>query len=97
MKKDLHLIATVDKEKELRNIIEQLATRHYDIGYGNAVVPTSWKAIDSSSVESYVSGRVEFDYNEKQRIRIPYITGFLFSCTKGTSSSYNLTWGISLS
>jgi hypothetical protein len=97
MKKNLHLTASVDKPEVLENIIEQLATRRYDIGYGNALVPTSWQAIDTSSVESYVSGTVEFDYNETQRIRIPYITCFLFSCAKGKNDPYDLKWSISLS
>ena len=79
MKKNLHLIASVDKPEVLENIIEQLATRRYDIGYGKAIVPNSWQAIDTSSVESYISGIVEFDYNATQRIRVPYITCFIFS------------------
>lgn len=97
MKKNLHLIASVDKPEVLENIIEQLATRRYDIGYGKAMVPNSWRAIDTSSVESYVSGNVEFDYNESQRIRVPYITCFLFSCTKEKNDPYDLRWSISLS
>ena len=97
MKKDLHLIASVDKPDVLESIIEQLATRRYDIGYGKAVVPTSWQAVDTSSVESYISGRVEFDYNDTQRIRIPYITCFLFSCMKEKNNPYDLRWSISLS
>lgn len=97
MKKDLHLTASVDKPEVLESIIEQLATRRYDIGYGNAIVPTAWNAIDTSSVESYISGRVEFDYNEIQRIRMPYITCFLFSCMKEKNKPYDLKWSISLS
>lgn len=97
MKKDLHLTASVDKPEALENIIEQLATRRYDIGYGNAVVPTAWNAIDTSSVEAYISGNVEFDYNKTQRIRIPYITCFLFSCMKAKNRPYDLKWSISLS
>lgn len=97
MKKELHLTASVDKPEVLENIIEQLATRRYDIGYAKATVPASWQAIDTSSVEAYLSGRIEFDYNETQRIRMPYITGFLFSCTKEKSNPYDLRWSISLS
>jgi hypothetical protein len=97
MKKNLHLIALVDKPEMLENIIEKLAARRYDIGYGKAVVPASWQVIDTSSVESYLSGRVEFDYNETQRIRVPYITCFMFSCTKEKNDPYNLRWSISLS
>jgi hypothetical protein len=97
MKKDLHLIASVDKPEVLENIIEKLAIRRYDLGYGKAAVPASWQAIDTSSIESYVSGSVEFDYNETQRIRIPFITCFLFSCTKENNDPYDLRWSISLS
>ncbi len=97
MKKDLHLIATIDKPDALENIIEQLATRRYDIGYGNAIVPAPLQAIDTSSVETYLSGKVEFDYNETHRIRIPYITAFLFSCIKEKNDPYDLMWSISLS
>ena len=97
MKKDLHLTASIDKQEVLENIIEKLATRRYDLGYGKAHVPQSWQAIDTSSVETYVSGRVEFDYNETQRIRVPYITCFLFSCTKEKNNPYELSWSFSLS
>ncbi len=97
MKKNLHLIASVDKPEVLENIIEQLATRRYDIGYGKAIVPNSWQAIDTSSVESYISGIVEFDYNATQRIRVPYITCFIFSCTKEKNDPYDLRWSFSLS
>ena len=97
MKKDLHLVASVDQPEVLENIIEKIATRRYDIGYVNAIVPNDWQALDTSSVESYMSGRVEFDYNETQRIRIPYITSFLFSCTRQKDDPYDLRWSISLS
>lgn len=97
MKKNLHLVASVDKPDLLEDLIEKLATRSYDIGYGKAVVPKSWQALDSSSVEAYICGNVEFDYNELQRIRIPYTTAFLFSCTRQKNDPYDLKWSFSLS
>lgn len=97
MKRNLHLVASVDKPDVLEDIIEKLAMRSYDFGYGKAVVPKSWQALDSSSVEAYISGHVEFDYNEIQRIRIPYTTAFLFSCTKQKNDPYDLKWSFSLS
>ena len=97
MKKNLHLVTSVDKPEIMEKLIEEMATRRNDIGYGNAAVPASWQALDTSSVESYVSGRVEFDYSEAQRIRMPYITCFLFSCTREKKDPYDLTWAISLS
>ena len=97
MKKNLHLITWVDKPEIMEKLIEQLATRRCDMGYGNALVPSSWQALDTSSVESYVTGRIEFDYNKTQRIKMPYTTCFLFSCTKEKKNPYDLKWGISLS
>jgi len=97
MKKDLNLVATVDKPEMLEDIIEQLATRHYELGYVYREVPSDWKALDPSSVETYLSGTIEFDYNETQRIRIPYITCFLFSCIKDKNKPYELNWSCSLS
>ena len=97
MKQDLHLTASIDKPEILENIIEQLATRRYDTGYGKALVPQTWRAIETSSLETYVSGKIEFDYNETQRILVPYITCFLFSCTKENNKPYTLSWSFSLS
>jgi hypothetical protein len=97
MKKDLHLTAFIEKPEILENIIEQLAASRNDMGFGKALVPKTWQALETSSIETYVSGRIEFDYNETQRIRIPYITCFLFSCTKEKNSPYDLTWSFSLS
>jgi hypothetical protein len=97
MKKNLHLTASVDKPELLEDIIEKLATRRYDTGYGKAQVPKTWQALETSSVETYMSGTVEFDYNETQRIRIPFITCFLFSCTKIKDEPYELSWSVSLS
>lgn len=97
MNKKLQLVTSVDKLEMMEKLIEELATRRYDTGYGKAVVPPSWQALDTSSVESYVTGRIAFNYNNTHRIKMPYTTCFLFSCTKETKDPYELTWAISLS
>lgn len=97
MKRNLHLSTSVDKPEILEDIIEKLAIRRSDAGYSKAKVPKFWKPIDTSSVESYISGNVEFDYNDEQRIRIPYITSFLFGCIKQGADPYDLEWSLSLS
>ncbi|HRI24515.1 MAG TPA: hypothetical protein PLZ45_07540 [Ferruginibacter sp.] len=97
MKKDLHLTASVDQPEMMENIIGQLAAREHTGSHSNNLLLPSWKAVDTSSVESYISGRIEFDYNETQRIRIPYITSFLFCCTTLRKNEYALHWSVSLS
>ena len=61
MKKDLHLTASVDQPEMMENIIEQLATRNYKPRYADNTADPAWKSINTSSVESYISGSVEFD------------------------------------
>ena len=95
MKKNLHLIAALDRPELLENMIEKLATRHNEQGYGSAQVPKTWQAIETSSIEAFVSGIVEFDYTDDLRIRIPFITCMVFSCTKANKESYDLCWSSS--
>jgi hypothetical protein len=97
MKNFLHITALVDKPELLENIVEQLAVRHYDIGYGNASVPISWRALDTSSIESYVSGNVQLTLDGEKPIKMPFISCFLFTCTKEKKDPYKLNWSFSLS
>lgn len=97
MKKDLHLTASIDHPEMMESIIEKLATHHHDTHPIGQMATPFLESINTSSVESYISGRIEFDYNETQRIRIPYITSFLFSCTTQRKNEYELSWSVSLS
>ena len=97
MNNTLHISAALDQPELLENMVEKLAYRTYDIGYGKALVPKSLQAIETSSAEIYVSGTVEFIFKKDERIRIPFITNFLFTCTKGKNDPYKLTWSMSLS
>ena len=95
MKKNLHLTAALDQPELLENMVEKLATRRYDQGYGKARVPKTWQALETSSIEAFVSGVIEFDYSDEQRIRIPFITCLVFSCTREKNSAYDLCWSAS--
>src|SRR5437870_3358944 len=97
MKKNLYITASFDKPELVENIAEKLAARRYDSGYAKARVPKKWQAIDTSSVETYVTGNIEIVFDEEPRIRMPFITCFLFSCTKGKNDPYKLDWSISFS
>ena len=97
MNTTLHIKASLDRPELLKSMVEKLAIRHYDIGYGNANVPGSHKALETSSIESYVSGNVELCMNNEETIKMPFVSCFLFTCTKEKKEEYKLNWSISLS
>jgi len=97
MKKVLQISAALDQPKLLEAIIEKLAHRRYDIGFGKEEMPQGYEADETSSTEAYVSGTVEFNYNGKEKIRMPFITCFLFTCAHGKQEPYKLNWSMSLS
>jgi hypothetical protein len=80
----------------LQDLVEELAHRKTDIGYRFEKVPTGSQAIDTSSIEAYVSGEL-FLSNTSEPINAPFDTSFLFTCIKGNSDEYALTWVSSLS
>ena len=96
MKKALHITAILDQPVLLEDLVEKLAHRRYDIGYSSAAVPSPFQAIETSSTETYVSGTVSLAVND-ELINMPFITNFLFTCTKAKNDDYKLGWGTSLS
>jgi hypothetical protein len=104
MKKNLRISASLDKPDFLEDLVERLAERRIESGYGKAKVPRGQKAMEVSSNEAYVSGDVSLSYmnenNEKEMINMPFITAFLFTCTKSGSAkktAFKLKWSASLS
>lgn len=95
MKKDLHITALIDQPDLLEDMVEKLACRRVDGGFGAKNVGT-WQMVDTSSVEKYVSGTVEYK-SGNELIRMPFITAFIFSCTKERKDIYKLNWSMSLS
>lgn len=96
MKKSLHITAIFDQPGFLETLVEKLADRRYDIGYSRALVPKDSEAIEISSTETYTSGTVAIDEND-ELIHMPFITRFLFTCTKEENAPYKLAWSSSLS
>ena|SRR5215467_16287253 len=98
MNKLLNIAAVLDQPDLLENLVEKLATRHYDIGFSNQVVPKDWSAIETSSTETYVSGTLQFDpADDDIFINMPFITSMLFTCIKDKETDYQLLWSSSLS
>jgi hypothetical protein len=96
MKKSLHISTSLDQQVLLENMVEKLACRHYDIGYGKEKMPRNFEALETSSAETYVSGTVALS-DQDENINMPFITSFLFTCIKGKNDLYKLTWCTSLS
>jgi hypothetical protein len=96
MKKRLHISATFDQPDLIQNLVERLAYRRYELGYSKLPVPRGFKALETSSTEAYVSGTVGIDMGHKERINMPFITSFLFTCIKENSEPYQLIWSSSM-
>jgi hypothetical protein len=102
MKQHLHISASFDQPEFLQNLVERLAYRRYDLGFGNEKMPAGLKALETSSTETYVSGTIALDFDNetgdpKEHINMPFITCFLFTCIKGKTDPYQLIWSSSLS
>jgi hypothetical protein len=96
MKKSLNISTSLDQQSLLENMVEKLAYRHYDIGYGKVKMPKNFQGLETSSAETYVSGTVALT-DKDENINMPFITRFMFTCIKGKDESYKLTWSSSLS
>lgn len=96
MKQHLHISASFDQPELVQNLVERLAYRHYDIGYGMEKMPTGWKALETSSTEAYVSGTLGIDAGDDEHINMPFISCFNFTCIKGSGDPYQLIWSSSL-
>lgn len=101
MKKNLHISATFDQPEFIQNLVERLAYRRYELGYSKQTMPAGFKALETSSTETYVSGTMALDfhadaYMAEEKIHMPFITSFLFTCIKGKTDPYQLIWSSSL-
>lgn len=97
MKQHLHISASFDQPELVQNLVERLAYRHYDIGYGMEKMPEGWTALETSSTEAYVSGTLSIEAGKEEIIHMPFISCFNFTCIKGTGDPYQLIWSCSLS
>lgn len=102
MKQTLHISATFDQPEFVQNLVERLAYRRYEFGFDKQIMPPGFKALETSGTETYVTGTMALDFSsdtktKEERINMPFITSFLFTCIKGKSDPYQLIWSSSLS
>ena len=96
MNRSLNISTAFDQPDLLEDLVEKLACRRYDIGYGDEKMPHNFKALETSSTQTYASGTVKLNEMDED-INMPFITSFLFTCVKGRGDTYRLTWATSLS
>jgi hypothetical protein len=87
---------SIDELRFVKELIVDIAGRRYDHGYSSQAVPEGRKAIETSSLEAYVSGKVAMADSTNDVIQ-QYSTGYMFTCCKVKGGDYTLTWMSSLS
>jgi hypothetical protein len=92
----LAVSVTVDEPVMLQVLVEKLAHRRYHIGYSRKAVPPGLLAIDTSSIEAYVSGDLGLTVPFEE-FSVPYCTCFHFTCVKNRAGKNMLSWVNSLS
>ena len=93
---DIAISATLEELNLLQILVEKLAECNLDFGYCFKQMQPGWKAIDTSSIEVMVSGGIHLS-NQDEPIDIPFVTSFMFTCTKKAKEKFDLTWSHSLS
>ena len=80
----------------LKNMVETLANSQPGFSYRYQKVQPGWQAVDTSSVEVFVSGDLNIS-SEIEHIYASFLTNFLFTCKKDNGEAFKLLWISSLS
>lgn len=93
MKHTLQINASFDRPDLLQHMVEQLADTHKD----NVLAGTigEWLPVETSTTETYVSGTVSFGDDQSDKVNMPFITRFLFTCLHDKNQPYHLHWAAS--
>jgi hypothetical protein len=96
MKNTLHISASFDKPDLLERMVEELASRRYHHGNYNMVVNSTWRTMETSSTETFVSGMLSINEQLNEPVNSPFTTQFIFTCSKLEDDHYMLNWAMSL-
>jgi len=96
MNKSLSITTILTEPDLLINLVEKLAWRRSDYGKDKMKLPRNLKLVETSSIETYVNGTVALA-GEGDTINMPFITCFMFTCTKEKDGVYKMAWSASLS
>jgi hypothetical protein len=92
----LTVTATIDEQLFLEELVKHLAEGHMDKGYCEEKVQLGWVAVDTTSIEAYVSGNIILS-ESGEPLRLAYTTSFLFTCAKEYKQDYALEGSFSMS
>lgn len=88
--------ATIDELLFLQSLVTKLARKPFDIGRRKPQNLADWQAMDSSSLEAYVSGHLSLN-NAGVETDMSFTTAFMFTCTRINKEGFDLSWVSSLS
>ncbi len=97
MKRKIDIRASFDQPVLLKDMVEKLAAKRTGNSYVHGHALGEWQPVNTSCIEKYASGTVEFAFTNNEQLRIPFITRFIFSCTREPYHPYRMSWGMSLS
>lgn len=95
IKRSVAFTAKFEEPVLLEALVERLADRRADTGFGEAIVPPDYHAVETSTIEAFVSGSLLF--TPENGGKMPFTTSYMFTCVKGWGGNYNLRWANSLS
>jgi hypothetical protein len=91
---NLMVTARFDHSWFLSSMIEELASTRTEAGFAEIPMHEGSLAVETSSIEAFVSGNIVFSDDDKHR---HFQTGFLFTCIKPADGTYKFVWSNSLS
>lgn len=89
------ITTTLFEAEMTKLLIERLAHLRCDPGNSYEKAGPDWLCIDTSTVEAFVNGGINFSDNAPTSM--PFTGCFLFTCMKRMGGQYDLTWVCSLS
>lgn len=92
----LKISAAMDEVQLLQAMVENLARHRVDPACTRELMPASLQAVGTSSLEAFVSGNLSVSGKGYPR-NMPFISCFLFTCTKALGEDFTLSWSSSLS
>ncbi|MEO6406206.1 MAG: hypothetical protein ABIY51_07015 [Ferruginibacter sp.] len=87
---------SVNEPLLMKLIVEELSAKKNYAGMAGLKLDENLVALDSSSHETFVTGNIDFTYSN-MKISLPFMTSFLFSCSKSRRPFFEMQWSMSLS